>query len=262
MQNIIILGSGRSGTSLASGLFAKSGFFMVDNSWDSRESNPKGFFEDEEVNEINEDILQPLVPKRLKFLGITIFKNRPLKWERWLSEVALDAKIKSIPSIEKRIEKLTSRKPFCFKDPRFSYTLEVWRPFLEDTIYICVFRNPMKTVNSMIKECIDTSKLKIPNREIIINIKQGFRIWSLMYKHILNKHSKVGTWIFLHYNQLFDVKVLRNLGNITGANIDYSFPDKAFNRSRKLDTMPQSVSDIYNELCSRANYKDNENSIV
>jgi len=44
MKNCIILGSGRSGTSMVAGTLAKSGYFMGDNLYPARESNPKGFF--------------------------------------------------------------------------------------------------------------------------------------------------------------------------------------------------------------------------
>src|ERR1700726_1587163 len=64
MRNCIILGCGRSGTSLASGLLAGSGYFMGDHLYPPSEGNPKGYFEDQDVNAINEDLLEPVIPAR------------------------------------------------------------------------------------------------------------------------------------------------------------------------------------------------------
>ena len=57
-NNIIILGSGRSGTSMVAGLFRNCGYYMGDNYILPRESNPKGFFEDSEINNIQR-IIKP-----------------------------------------------------------------------------------------------------------------------------------------------------------------------------------------------------------
>ncbi|NIM13858.1 MAG: sulfotransferase family protein, partial [Candidatus Aminicenantes bacterium] len=54
MKNCLILGSGRSGTSMIAGILHKAGYFMGDNLYPPRSANPKGFFENWEINEINE----------------------------------------------------------------------------------------------------------------------------------------------------------------------------------------------------------------
>jgi hypothetical protein len=45
-RNCLILGSGRSGTSLAAGILAQAGYFMGDELWPVNIGNPKGQFED------------------------------------------------------------------------------------------------------------------------------------------------------------------------------------------------------------------------
>jgi hypothetical protein len=52
MYNLIVLGSGRSGTSMATGLFSQAGYFMGDNLYKPTVANPKGFFENEDINSI------------------------------------------------------------------------------------------------------------------------------------------------------------------------------------------------------------------
>ncbi|MGH7907869.1 MAG: hypothetical protein ACREP6_14695, partial [Candidatus Binataceae bacterium] len=137
-RNCLILGSGRSGTSLTAGLFAKAGYFMGEELYDEAagDGNPKGFFEDREINLINEDLLGPVIKAYRHRTANKIFhrmRRRDLKlreWQRWLATLPASACIGSSPKIERRIQRLAAREPFCFKDPRFSYTLGVWRPLV------------------------------------------------------------------------------------------------------------------------------------
>jgi len=92
MHNVIILGSGRSGTSMVAGTLAKAGYFMGDHLYPGRESNPKGFFEDPEINGINEALLAQIVPKRPRLFGRWLFRSRPLQWQRWLGRVPVGKK--------------------------------------------------------------------------------------------------------------------------------------------------------------------------
>ncbi len=118
MHNVIILGSGRCGTSMVAGTLAGAGYFMGDQFCSPRESNPKGFFEDKEINQINEDLLDPVVPKRIKLFGIELFRDRPKYWDRWLARLSLNKKIPSPSnSLRQRMHKVTENVPFCFKDP-------------------------------------------------------------------------------------------------------------------------------------------------
>jgi hypothetical protein len=54
MRDCIVLGSGRSGTSMVAGALAKAGYFMGDRLYPARDANPLGFFEAPEINSINE----------------------------------------------------------------------------------------------------------------------------------------------------------------------------------------------------------------
>ncbi len=60
----LILGAGRSGTSMVAGSLSQSGYFMGDNQIGSEQGNPKGLFEDEEIDGINAALLSLVVPKR------------------------------------------------------------------------------------------------------------------------------------------------------------------------------------------------------
>src|SRR5690349_12501793 len=117
-RNCLILGSGRSGTSMLAGTLCGAGYYMGEHLVPANEANPKGFFEDDEINAINEALLAPLTPRR-----------RPAYGWRWLASVPVGTPFACPPELGQRIQAQTARAPFCFKDPRFCYTLPAWRRF-------------------------------------------------------------------------------------------------------------------------------------
>lgn len=260
MKNIIVLGSGRSGTSMVTGTLAQAGYYMGDHFWEPRDSNPKGFFETDEINTINEDILDPFVPPRLNLFGKTFFRNRPRKRDRWLAYIPLSVNLKSSPNIDQQIQQMTQSQPYCFKDPRFSYTLPVWKPYLQNEVYICVFRDPASTASSILKECQQTPKLRDPKKGVKISWKQALKIWNSMYSHILQNYynsEEQHKWLFIHYNQAVTEQGLKTLEEFTGAAVDYSFPEAAIRRSFSSKAVSKSAIQIYQKLCQLAKYQEN-----
>lgn len=250
MRNCLILGSGRSGTSMVAGSIAKAGYFMGNNLHPGMKSNPKGFFEDREINSVNEDILAPLVPRRPPVLGRWICRARPIQWQRWLARVPLTANIQAPADIRSRIKVALEREPFCFKDPRFSFTLPVWRPFLRNTVFICVFRDPASTVHSILKECTSRSYL----RNLSIDFDQALDVWALSYEHILESRVNESEWLFLHFDQVLEGDGLIRLESFTGAKADHSFPDPALRRSNSNISVTPSAWRTYQRLCELAGY--------
>jgi predicted O-methyltransferase YrrM len=247
MKNIVILGSGRSGTSLTAGLFATAGYFMGDKLYDLRESNPKGFFEDPEINGVNEEIISAL-PLELRY------NETFQQGQYWLSRVVPGASPKRDPEVLRRIQSLIARGPFCFKDPRFSYTLPIWRPFLADTLFICVFRDPATTVRSIIKECNMMPYLA----SLQMDVDRAISVWNLMYRHILDALRFEGEWMFLHYDQCFEPATLDRIEALTGARIDRSFPEKSLKRSLPDFLVPPETEEIYTQLCGLAGFSYDE----
>src|SRR5437879_5732793 len=113
MRNCLILGSGRSGTSMLAGMLHGAGYYMGTHLIPADESNPKGYFEDDEINAINEALLAPVTPTL----------RCPSDGWRWLARVPVGTPVPFLPAISERIEAQTRRIPFAFKDPRFCYTL-------------------------------------------------------------------------------------------------------------------------------------------
>lgn len=251
MKNVIILGSGRSGTSMVAGCFAKAGYFMGENLLPANNSNPKGFFEDVEVNSINEDILASVAPKRPKLFGNLFFKHIPLPLQRWLLTLPADKNPTSTLAIDARMEKIVANQPYCLKDPRFSYTIPVWRPFFKNVAYIVVFREPMATAISIVKECKDSP----PLHSLEMNIERALKVWDCMYQNILRVVQKQEDWLFIHYDQVLTPEGGKLIAEHSCADFDFSFPEKKFKRSVSTVDPPEHINAIYFELCQRAGFK-------
>lgn len=243
-MNIFILGCGRSGTSLVAGLFRNCGFYMGDCFYKNRESNPLGFFEDRTINAINEEILKPFLPDRINYSNIEYGSDIPLDGQRWLTRIPTETKITANNTIIKKIRDITSNNPFCIKDPRFCYTLDIWRNETPDAKFICVFRNPGDVVESILKEVRETPYLS----NFSISVKEAFETWRLMYEHVLYKHSLTGDWLFLHFDDLFNSNTLERIEQFTGKTIDKDFPRTELKRSKSNLTLDNETQHLYNEL--------------
>ncbi|MCD6045837.1 MAG: hypothetical protein K0R48_1000 [Gammaproteobacteria bacterium] len=153
----VVLGSGRSGTSIITKALQTLGCFLGDNLSPADSVNPKGFFEDHQiVYEINEKILA-----RLGYA--------------WHSLTPFDFSLPSLTftDLEDNAQSILTKKfkhtQWCgFKDPRTSRLLPFWQPLfkkmaLKDS-YIIALRNPLSSVASF--EKYDQIK---PNK--------GFLLW-------------------------------------------------------------------------------------
>lgn len=236
---------------MVAGAFRKAGFFMGSKLLPAMQSNPKGFYEDKEINRINEILLAQVLPRRNRLFGRWQKPNIPGPRQRWLARIPLNTEIVPVPKLDKRIKKIVKQEPFCFKDPRFCYTLPVWRPFLTNTAFICVFREPTITVQSLIKECHERPYL----RNFYLSFSDAVDLWTLMYSHVVKIHRFEGDWIFLHYQQLFEDKGIARLEQFAGADIDRSFPDRKLQRTQAGGPVPDEAESLYRQLCRLAGYR-------
>jgi hypothetical protein len=214
--------------------------------------NPKGYFEAFDIQKINEEILaNNMLNRPSGWIGELFFKHIPIKNQRWLARIPLGKKMTAQPYSLYRIKEKTLREPYCFKDPRFCYTLPVWREFLKQPMFFCLFRQPSDTAESILQEKERENYLK----SLKITRRQIFKLWNLMYSHVLEIHSKIGDWVFLHYNQVFDSEILDMIEEKIGAKVDRCFPEKRLLTAWKPRPVPAKVSKIYRELCKRADYQ-------
>lgn len=245
-HNCIITGCGRSGTSMLAGSLHNSGYSIGGKGHSPNEGNPKGYFETKEINGINDYLLMHDV--RTKFTQ----GSR----HGWLSLFPVDQHpfdtLNTGGLLVTHIQRLMrTRQPFVFKDPRFSYTLPIWRSHLpEDTKFICVFRHPTQVVNSILTNCKTAPYLS----NIIIDEDICYEVWMCMYRHILTKHRFGGDWLFIHYDQLLHGTGLLKVEKFLCTAIDESFLDASLCRSERTDYIPSSVAVIYNELCQQADF--------
>jgi hypothetical protein len=212
--------------------------------------NPKGYFEDPEVNAINEDLLARVLPPRPSgAVGRLLFRSRPANGQRWLARVPLDAEITCPPDIARRITVYTSQRPFCLKDPRFAYTLPAWRPFVGDALLLCVFRDPGATAASMLAEARRQPIL----HSLKLDRRQAIGVWQAMYTHILERHYPAGgDWLFVHYSQLLDGSALPLLADRLDCPVDGHFADERLQRSRNRGPVPAAAQALYERLCALA----------
>lgn len=237
---------------MLAGCLAGGGHFMGDDLLGATPGNPLGYFEDREVNAVNEALLAQVAPSRPRRLG-RLFRHRPRHNQRWLARIPPNTPIPVPPEIVGRIRRLTDHHPFCFKDPRLSYTLPAWRPHLPPaTLLICVFRHPARTAASMLKEAEREPYL----RDLRLGFRRACGVWSEMYRHILQVHSAEGDWLFLHYDQILQGDGLDRLERATGASVDRSFPRPSLSRSPLHRPAPRSAWRLYRELCRRAGVPD------
>lgn len=247
MRNCLILGCGRSGTSMLSGTLSGAGYYMGGRLYRPRKANPKGFFEAIAINAINERLLSPLAPLRSHHPFLRIWRAG-FPSERWLARIPVGTPIEAPARLTRRIAGQVIQRPFAFKDPRFCYTLPAWRPQLPpDTVFLCIFREPGRTVTSILKEC----RTQYP--DIRLDKDEAFGVWNDMYGHILHTHRHEGTWLFVHYDQVLDGSALPAIESHLGARVNRDFADARLKRA-PLIAPPATAAATYRELCTLAGY--------
>lgn len=253
MHNCIITGCGRSGTSMVAGLLARSGYFFGDELFTPRTTNPKGFFEGETIKAINEDLLKPVVKSPPRGPARYLFAHRTEYGSRWLSRVPVGVQVSPDAALARRMQEETTRTPFAYKDPRFCYTLGAWRRYLPaDTVFVCAFREPGRTVTSILKERAEAPYLS----GLWLSRAAALRLWTLMYRHVLEVHGNHGKWLFLHYEQVLRGVGVARLAEHVAAPADPYFADPSLKRSSELPVTDKEAMAVYEQLCARAGYTE------
>lgn len=229
---------------------------MGNNLYPPRHSNPKGFFECETINSINEKILKPYD----YYLGNEDFP----KWEksyspfypgeghRWISLIGDGTQIVSDDNtVFESIKNAVGISGFAYKDPRFNYTLDVWMPFLPvDCVFVCMFRNPSETVESVLKECASAEYLA----DFAIQRELAEELWFNSYQHLLRMVKKFSerSFLFVHYNQLLSGTVTEQLSTVLHTKISNHFAESLLYRTRSRYIVPPKIREVYLELCDLA----------
>jgi hypothetical protein len=256
VRNAIVLGAGRSGTSLLAGLFHDNEYFAGDHLWPPTESNPLGYFEDEEINYINEDLLDKVAPWRPRGVVGAVWpvnRNRPRYTQRWLSTLPAGTTISSDSALDVRMARQASSRPYLFKDPRFCYTLSAWRPHLAaDTVYLCVFREPQRTADSIMRIIRQERYL----RDLSFSIERANRYWEAAYRNVLHQRATIGgEWLFMHYDEILAGCAVPILEERLDASVDRRMLRADLNRSAMVGDIALSTEQLYQELSELARSK-------
>lgn len=141
-MNVIVLGMHRSGTSAVAGSLAKLGLSTGNGKLlPPHESNPRGFWEQEELMRFNERLLRALggrwwIPPRM-----------PPVCEQVLRRAG-----HFLPEAERLLDRIFDESPWVWKDPRLCLLLWFWRPLLHDDVAVVfVYRNPLEVWKSLEK---------------------------------------------------------------------------------------------------------------
>lgn len=245
MNNVIILGAGRSGTSAVAGSFIGN-FNRGGPLHQPNIANPKGFFEANMINRINDDILWSCP---------NVITTKGLK-QGWLSRLDGNIVISDISKdIENRIESSIKDQPVILKDPRFSYTLPIWLRYLNNLKIICVFRNPQQFLSSLIHHCKTQEYL----RNLIIDEEFFQEIWLSTYTYILKNYSNIEI-LFIDYEDVLNNDGLERLSDFTGYKTNYNFPEKALQRSKNNQEVRYNLMEMYGTLrmLSCLNYNESK----
>jgi hypothetical protein len=114
---LLVAGSGRSGTSLFSGLLKRLGFYIPQPEVPADESNPRGFAESQWVVDFH--------ARWLGRVGVQSSDARPAAWAQ-VAEVALDEGV--VRQVRGWLGKqFRESDQIVIKDPRLSWFLPLWR---------------------------------------------------------------------------------------------------------------------------------------
>lgn len=253
MKNLIILGCGRSGTSMVAGLFRDAGYYMGAKLIPADESNPRGYYQSERVVFINERLLEAVDHSDArKVVRRVMGESTVPAATRWLLALEPDRAIGSTPELRRRMRDVLAREPYCFKDPRFSYTLRAWRPELRDPRFICVVRHPLEVAQSVLRH----SERRGYRESLGLDRERVLRVWRCCYRYILSRHVRDRErWKFVHYDQILERRRMEELARFAGAEVDAAFVDRDLRRAETEGTMDRETAELYGTLCGRADYE-------
>jgi len=257
MKNLLILGCGRSGTSMVAGLFRNAGYFMGEKLIPADESNPRGYYQSERVVFINERLLEAVDhPDARKVARRVIGETTVPAATRWLLALDTDTAIGATPELRRRMRDVVCREPYCFKDPRFSYTLEAWRPELRDPRFVCVVRHPLEVTKSVLRH----AERRGYRERLGLDRERVLRVWRCCYRYILERLVREPErWKFVHYDQLLGRRRIDELGRFVGAEVDASIVDRnlrtAGSEGREGEPLDRETMELYGTLCRRAEHR-------
>jgi hypothetical protein len=230
MRNLLILGTGRSGTSMISALFRHSGAYLGDNLLAARAANPFGYYEDPEVNALNTRVIERMVAAlwTTRLCPRLVHPVHRREEAAWLAAPWYLPRVDISRDERAAMHRKLSHMPFCLKDPRFSVTLPAWRPYLPpDTRFLVAFRDPQRTVDSILRDARETYSPPLP-----ADAHWAALCWWRNYGRLLHDFACGGDWLFVHYDGVVNGTALRAIANFAEAELDTRQVDRSVSRAQ------------------------------
>jgi hypothetical protein len=252
-RNLLVLGSGRSGTSMVTSLLRSSGYFMGFDMLGPTRANLYGYYEDTGVTEINNLLLRQMLGWKLtRYLpGAAPGAHRDPRALWHSSPTRLWTELIPPLPVHRLLDAYTRQQPFCFKDPRFSSTLPIWERYLPPcTGRIVVFRDPDSTVDSILRDAKETYKPPLP-----MSARWAYTAWARNYSRLLDYAGIHGPAVFVRYEDVLSGRAHKVIETISMSKIDVSEVDASVSRARAVaHSLPEATRcrEVFERLRERA----------
>jgi hypothetical protein len=230
VRNVLVLGSGRSGTSAVAACFRNSGAYLGSDLIPSGSANPTGYYEDYGVNRLNNllihRILYPAHTFRLLHrLRIPAHRD----WRAyWLAAPRRTRAVRPTRAARLEMRRFLAKQPYVLKDPRFSVTLPSWRLLMEtEARYLAVFRDPMKTADSILRHAEENYSPPLD-----VDLSWALTSWLRTYRRVLGWSERWGEWLFLDAADVLAGRATDTLNSFAETELDFSHIDPRVSRSR------------------------------
>ncbi len=229
--NVIVTGAPRSGTSLVAGLFVAAGHDPGPRLIPATPSNPAGFFEDLDVNRVNDDLLDSVAGRPVTG---TVAPPRTVRW--------LGAFSRAVPAAAGEGVDLSSRvpaAPFVLKDPRFAYTLPAWREALGPVCIVVVVRHPSEVLAS-----VTSMVAREPNTfgDFTVSASHLLTMWEAVHRAVLSWAD--GDTCFVRLVDVHDPAERARLAAFTGVDLQGGGARPDLYREHVRGALPKSTRNL------------------
>lgn len=248
-RDCVVLGCGRSGTSLVAGTLADAGYYLGDRLLAANEDNQTGYYESLTVNRLNERMLAPVTQDVPRDAAGRPLAARPLReGERWLAALPEDVVVPDDHDLHEAAlhEALASPEgqPVCRKDPRFTWTLPLWP--LQHALRVLVFREPLAAARSILA--------MTGQGDLGLTLDGALAVWTACGRRALRRAELFPQrWVFVSYASVLDRSALPELARALGLD---GLPDGRIDTGLRHQVhdgeLPAETARVYAQLRERA----------